>query len=209
MSLTRVTNPMATSIVKVLGDSGGALTRDVAAEIDNLIAWAKDAPRVIHRNTATTGTVGTGLDDLHSFSLPAGSLATNGDFVEFIYGGILATNDNQKRIVLKLDGVILEDSALIDIDRGWFRITGTYIRTSATAVTATFTTVFGFLNQIDGAGAQGGHSQFHIARSFSTAVANLNSNPVIMLVQGETDGVVGGGTNDIVQNVSIIKLCQQ
>src|SRR5262245_28344898 len=103
MSLVRQHNPLGNVIIRNIGDAGGPRSDWVADEINNLIAWAKDAPRVIHRNTATTGTVGTGLDNLHSFSLPAGSLASDGDFVEFIYGGILATNDNQKRIVLKLD----------------------------------------------------------------------------------------------------------
>jgi hypothetical protein len=160
---------------------------------------------VIHRNITPTGNVGGGLDTLHSFSLPAGSLATNGDFVEFIYGGVLAVNDNNKQLTITFDGDTIEDTGPpIDIDRGWFRVHGTYTRLTDTSVLATLSTMFGFLDQMDGAGTQAGHSVFHIDRSFSTTVADLDTNAVTLAVQAQ-----GTANDDIVQNLSIIKLTQQ
>ena len=212
MSLVRIHSPLSQLIIRQLGDGGGPRADQVSAELDSLIAWAKDAPRCIHRNITTVGTVTTGLDSLHSFSLDTPNrLLTNGDWVRVTYAGNLATNDNQKRLQTSFDAQVLENTGLIDIDQGWWRVEGTYTRLSATTVFAEQQIVFGFLNQLDGAAAQAGSSQRHIARNAVLTVANLTSNAVTLLVQAETDGVAGGvgGTNDITQNLSIIELCQQ
>src|SRR5262247_3391071 len=63
MGLVRATNPIATALIRRLGDGAGALTRDVTAEIDNLINWVKFAPRRIKVDTSVVGNVGAGLDD--------------------------------------------------------------------------------------------------------------------------------------------------
>jgi hypothetical protein len=209
LSLVRVFSDLGQLIIRNIGDNGGPRADRVSAEFDSIIAWAKDAPRCIHRNITATGTITTGLDSLHSFSLPANSLATNGDWVRFRYAGNLASNDNQKRLQISIDSQVLENTGLIDIDAGWFKVDGTYTRLTATTVFAEATVSFGFLNQLDGAAAQSGSSLRLISRNASPTVANLTSNAVTLLVQAETDGVAGGGTNDIVQNLSIIELCQQ
>lgn len=204
MSLAREHDPLGNVIIRKIGDAGGPRSDWVADEIDNLIAWAKDAPRCIHRDTSTVGNVGVGLDNLHSFSLPANSLATNGDWLRVTYAGNLATNDNNKRLVTSLDAQTVEDTGLIDIDQGWWRVEGTYTRLSATSVFAEQHIVFGFLSQLDGTAAQSGSSQRHIARNGTLTVSNLTSNAVTVLVQAEATA-----NNDVTQNLSIIELCQQ
>lgn len=204
MSLARTNNPLNKVIIRQLGDVGGPQSSLVDAELDNIIAWAKNSPRVIKVDTSTVGNVGAGLDNLHSYSLAANSLATNGDWVRVRYCGNLATNDNDKRLQTSMDSQTLENTGLIDIDSGWWRVEGTYTRLSATSVFAEQQIVFGFLNQLDGAAAQAGNSQRHIARNGTLTVSNLTSNAVTLLVQAEATA-----NNDVTQNLSIIELYQQ
>ncbi len=204
MSLVRAFSDLGQLIIRNIGDNGGPRADRVSAEFDSIIAWAKDAPRCIHRDISVVGNVTTGLDSLHTFTLPANSLATNGDWVRFRYAGNLATNDNNKRLRISIDNQTLEDTGLIDIDQGWWKVDGTYTRLTATTVFAEASISFGFLNQLDGAAAQSGSSQRLISRNSGLTVANLGSNGVVLLVQAEATS-----TNDVTQGLSIIELCQQ
>lgn len=49
-------------------------------------------------NTTEVGTVGTGEDDLISYTIPAGSLANDGDSIEVTAWGTTAANANNKQI---------------------------------------------------------------------------------------------------------------
>jgi len=204
VSLARTNSPLGKLIIRNIGDVGGPRSDLVDAELDNIIAWAKNSPRVIKVDVSVVGNVGAGLDSLHSFSLPANSLATNGDWVRFRYCGNCATNDNDKRLQTSIDAQVLENTGLIDIDQGWWRVEGTYTRLSATSLFAESCISFGFLNQLDGAAAQAGSSLRLISRNANLTVANLNSNAVTMLVQAEATA-----NNDVTQNLSIIELYQQ
>jgi hypothetical protein len=205
VSLARTNSPLGKLIIRKIGDVGGPRSDLVDAELDNIIAWAKLSPRVIKVDVSVVGNVGAGLDNLHSFSLDTPNrLLTNGDWVRFRYCGNLATNDNDKRLQVTIDSQVLENTGLIDIDQGWWRVEGTYTRLSATSVFAEACISFGFLNQLDGAAAQSGSSQRLISRNANLTVANLNSNAVTMLVQAEATA-----NNDVQQNLSIIELFQQ
>jgi len=210
MSLSRVTNPMATSIIRVLGDSGGALTRDVASEIDNLIAWAKDGVRNIKTDTSTVGNVGAGLDVLHTFSLNTPNrLTTNGDYLRVRYSGNFAANDTDKRVNAFFGGTVYEGSSVLDIDGavGW-RIDATITRISSTSVRVdSALTVNTF--RADSAGppniSTDGLSYFNICRNLDiTGLPDLGANATTMEVKGE-----GAANNDVFQNLSIIELRQQ
>lgn len=156
-----------------------------------------------YTDITTIGNVGAGLDSLHSFSLPANSLANDGDSVWYLYAGNLATNDNDKRLQIGIDAQVVENTGLIDVDTGWWRVEGTYTRRSPTNIFGEVHVVFGFLNQLDGAGVQSGSSQRHLARNNSLTVSNLNTTAVTMLVQAEATA-----NDDVTQNLSIIKLCK-
>src|SRR5262245_66413973 len=107
MSLTRVftgVTGLGQVIIKRIGDVGGPPASRVSSELDNIIAWAKDSPRRVGFNFSTVGNVGTGLDTLHTFTLPANSLATNNDELECRFGGCYANNTNATRSVFSVDG---------------------------------------------------------------------------------------------------------
>src|SRR5262250_2670636 len=99
MALTRQHNPLGNVIIRQLGDAGGPRSDWVADEINNLITWAKDSPRVIHRDVTVVGNVGAGADTLRSVSVAAASLATDGDALDIYAAGTFAANAHSKSVV--------------------------------------------------------------------------------------------------------------
>jgi len=210
MSLARVTNPMASTIVRRLTDDGGALTRDVVAEVDNLIAWTRAMPRNIHRNFAVTNSAGVGPDVLHTFTLPANSLETNGDYLTVWYGGNFAANARTKAVNAQFDGQTYEGAGVTDIQLnvGWVmavriaRLSSTSVRVShfllenAMGISAAAV-----------AGSFGTGSNMFSRSTDLAGVANLNSNAVVMRVRSVV--AAGAAAADVVQNMSIIELTQQ
>ncbi len=169
-----------------------------------------NVPICIHRNTTVVGNFGAGLDSLHSFSLPAGSLAVNLDYLTAHYAGFFAANDNNKRVNGSFGGVAYEAlGAAIDLDggadTGW-TMTVKITRLSSTSVSVSSV----FSTQIIGADSaaavnSGGIGGIVITRNKTiTGLSDLGANAMTMLVQGE-----GTSDNDVVQNQSIIELCRQ
>ncbi len=163
-----------------------------------------NVPICIHRNLTTVGNVGAGIDSLHSFPLPANSLALDGDWVRFTYSGTFAANDNDKRIRISIDGQLLEDFGLTDIDAGVWRVVGEYMRVSATTVRASSLAMYGEPLVADEAVIAGTPDIIFLPRNTLLTVANLNSNPVTLLVEAEATA-----NDDVTQNKSIIELCRQ
>lgn len=90
---------------------------------------------IIEVNTTQVGNVGTGEDDLMTFSVPANSLSANGDFLRFYVHGSIANNINAKRVKVKFGATTFFDTgaAGIPISAAFdFTITGLVIRTGAT-----------------------------------------------------------------------------
>lgn len=186
------------------GDSGGQ---------DGAIRVSKDGVIVSYVNPIvdnifpyvdlrTIGNVGVGLDDLHSFSLPAGSLARDGDYLLVWYGGDFAANNNNKQVVASFGGTNYEDTGSFDLDInvGWVMP----VRISRLSPTSVLVSNHFAANVLfaDSAGVVGtfGAGGAFIGRSTTiTGLPNLNSNATTMLVQGE-----GISNNDVIQNLSII-----
>jgi len=210
MSLARTTNPMASSIVRIIGDSGGALTRDVASEIDNLIAWVRSSPRNIKRDFSVVNSAGVGPDVLHTFTLPANSLETNGDYLTVWYGGTFAANVRNKAVQAQFDGQNYEAAGVTDIQGavGWAmavriaRLSSTSVRVSDTL----FENAMGITTAAV-AGSFGTGSNMFSRSTDLAGVANLNSNTVVMRVRSVV--AAGAAAGDVVQNMSIIELTQQ
>ena len=158
-------------------------------------------PDTIEVNTTPTGNVGGGLDPLHSFSLLAGSLANDDDYLEVEYAGSFATNDNDKRIVVSFGGQTITTigTGLFDIDAGNWRYEITYTRLTSTTVLASLNLAWGFLLR-DGGGTAGGNGLTAAAVAELT-VPDLDANATTMLVQAE-----GTANDDIIQRLSKIKL---
>jgi hypothetical protein len=166
----------------------------------------KGYPRIIEVNTTTVGNVGGGADNLHSFTLPSGSLANDGDMLEVTYSGAIAGNDNDKTLLTLFDGQGVEDTSARDVDdsfnAGW-QLTTYYTRVSATQVRAVSLAYAGFLF-VDSAGSALSSGSYFVQRNKLLTVSNLNSNSVVLLVQG-----TGTADNDITQNFSVVKLVQR
>jgi hypothetical protein len=207
MSLARLFPTIGSLIIRKLGDTGGPPSDRVSQELDNLIAWAKDAPRCILRNFAVNGgNIGTGLDTLHSFSLPANSLATNGDYLSIWYAGGFAGNANTKRVVASIDSQIYQSDSLFDIRGGGWWLGIRIGRVSATSVRVTGPTLLGDFVANSTPAIQAGAGEIYRPRNIPLTVSNLNSNAVTLLVQGETSAA---SDNDVTQSTAIIELFQQ
>ena len=206
MSLARTNSPLNKVIIRNPGDVGGPQSSLVDAELDNIIAWAKLASRCIKRDTSTVGNVGAGLDVLHTFSLPAGSLATDGDYLTFWYAGSFASNDTDKRVNGFFGGTVYENTGTQDIDGGNWVLHGRIIRLSSTSVRVSHQMqYFAYSSDSAGTATAFGTGFFIVTRVGDiTGLSNLNSNAMTMEVKGE-----GAANDDVQQKLSIIELNQQ
>lgn len=66
-------------------------------------------------NITAVGNVGTGEDDLMTYSLPSSYLSANGDSVPFEAAGTIANNANQKRIKIKFGATTILDTGAAGI----------------------------------------------------------------------------------------------
>lgn len=208
MSLARIYSGAAglgSLIIHKLTDTGGPPASRVSEELDNVIAWAKDSPRCIEVNTSQAGNVGTGLDNLHGFSLPAGSLATDEDYLHLRYTGSFANTEDDKQTRVTMDGQVISSiGAVIDMEGGAWSYDIYIVRTSATTVRASVMCTMVNIRKADGALVATPSGGFVFAQNVTATVSNLNSNAVTLQVLGE-----GTNNDDVTQNLSIIELRQQ
>ena len=93
------------------------------------------ADSLIYYSTTTVGNVGTGEDDLMSYTVPANLLVKNGDAIEFEATGTFATSVNNKQLRVRFGSgatTLLFDSGAqaITAAADWV-LHGTIIRTGA------------------------------------------------------------------------------
>jgi len=194
---------MATALIRAIGDGAGALTRDVEAELNNIIAWAKDARRCIKRDNSSVGNVNAGPDVLHTFSLPADTLHTNGDYLWVCYSGTFAANANNKVILIKFGGQTVSNLAQVQNGGQWLYDI-VYARESDTTVRCASGIFWGRLRRPSG-GALTDDGLF-TGENTQITVSSLTSNAMTMEVQAGDGASV---TDDTKQNLSVIELCQQ
>lgn len=101
-------------------------------------------------STTAVGNVGTGEDDLITYSVPANTLATNLDYIEFDMGGTFAANANTKRVRIKYGATTLFDTTGLIFNGVDWRAQGKIIRTGAATQKAicTFESATTLLTQI-------------------------------------------------------------
>src|SRR5262245_26027003 len=151
----------------------------------------------IHRNFSVVGNVGGGADVLHTFSLPAGSLAANGDYLRVRYGGkIAATGSDTVTLVISFGGQTVHSIPGLAGQAGgadWsFDIT--YIRVSSTTVRVLeFGSIFG----------TGGATDTDFTINVLLTVSDLNANAQTLQITGES--LTTPSDNDVTQNLSIIE----
>lgn len=159
--------------------------------------------------TVNNGGAGA-LVTMHTFTLPAKSLKTNGDV---LYGTSAGTfggpNDNDRAIQFFIDGQLFAGTGVVDIDNdnaGWEYL-WEIKRLSSTSVIATSLSLFN-AGLIDSAGtastpgATGSLSQARVATL--TALADLDTNDVVLNFQGQ-----GGAVTDVVQRYTNLELMRQ
>lgn len=105
---------------------------------------------VLSASTTAVGNVGTGEDDLITYSVPANTLATNLDYIEFDMFFTFAANANTKRVKIKYGATTLFDTTALVLNAVDGRAQGIIIRTGATTQKAicTFTTSTTLLTQL-------------------------------------------------------------
>lgn len=96
------------------------------------VAWS---PITSKLTTLTTpvGNVGTGEDDLMTYSVPTSALASNGQALRVKAAGTFAANANNKRIRLRLGASLLLDSTALAINGGSWVLDALIIRTGASS----------------------------------------------------------------------------
>jgi hypothetical protein len=209
------TNPTLSFVDTDVGDDDAAISLQTdlltigitggTPIVINALGQILGIERNINIDISVVGNVVAGLDSLHTFTLLANRLANNNDYVKCKYSGIFATNDNDKRIRISIDGQTVFDSGLKDIDFGQWWAEITYVRLSATTVRASGFVAMGQIIVLANGNIDTGNSSYdyRAVNVLSITVANLNTNPVVLLVQAE-----GTASNDITQNVSEQWLCQ-
>lgn len=213
MALARIysgVTGLGQTIIRKLTDVGGPPASRVSEELDAIIAWAKLSPRCIQRDTSTVNSSGVGPDVLHTYSLPANSLATDGDYLSVWYGGNFAANDRNKAVNAQFDGQTYEGAGIQDIDSaiGW-TLCVRIIRLSSTSVRVSHFLLENAI-AVDSPGtatSYGTGGQMFCRTNDLAGVANLNSNAVTMRVRSVVEA--GAAAADVVQNLSIIELTQQ
>jgi hypothetical protein len=148
----------------------------------NIVALALTT-RTLNSQFTDVGNVGSGVDDLMTYTLPAGMLATNGDRVKFRASLALANNANVKNInfliggqsIVSLNSIIVFDQMVMDYEV--VRVDSTTVRVNYVATRlATGANYIGYV-------------------SISLTLANTQ----VILVTGE-----GVANNDIVQKTMSI-----
>jgi hypothetical protein len=214
VSLSRLFPTIGSLIIRNIGDVGGPPSDRVSQELDSLITGVNDisagTTRIIGVPytlpggviTSTVGNVGGGLKNLHSFSLPAGSLAANSDYLDLFFAGSFASNDNDKQVNITMDGQnIMDIGGVIDIDNLFWTARLRVVRLSATTVRAYSDNTWSQI-RVNGGVLDGfANGAIVFVNRQAPTVSNLNSNAVTIQVRGE-----GTANNDVVQDLSIVQL---
>lgn len=159
-------------------------------------------PRCIHIDTASIGNIGTGLDQLQSFALPAGTLARDSDWLRVHYAGTFGANNDTKRIQVEFDGQVVHNRPLFSINGLSFVYDINYVRISSTNIRASFQASWGFIDRDVTPTLAGNGSIFG---QFNTAIntSNLNTTEVVLRLMGES----GTATDsNVLHRKSIIEL---
>lgn len=177
----------------------------------------KNVPYTIDRNRTILGNIGGGQDLVYNFPLPFDSLKTDGDYVDIESSGFLATNDNNKEFLLKVEGDPVTGTGGTQVagitggtfdfdgaaDRNSWGMRARLMRIDATHLAVMSQSLAGqFL--ADGAGTFSNTNGIAKADTKTITVANLNLNDMTIQV------LVGGVANDdVTHRMTTVQLNQQ
>lgn len=139
-------NLHASAGINLSAASSGQVTASVGA----LAATTGTVELSLNTNATAVGNVGTGEDDLISFSLPAGALQATGRGVKITAWGTSANNANAKTIRMKFGATNIISLALTASQANTWRAEGIVIRTGATTQEANAQIIqAGTVSQVD------------------------------------------------------------
>ena len=141
----------------------------------------------LNANTTATGNTGTGEDNLMTYTIPADTLNTAGDQIEFTMAFTFAANTNGKRVRVYYGSTTIYDSGSQNQNSGSMEIRGTIVRTGATSQ------LISFSQNNDAA-------LFPIRSGYTTAAETLSSTVVL---KATAEGV---SDNDIQQILFTVKM---
>ncbi len=156
-------------------------------------APAANAGGTLKVDTTTTGNVGAGEDTLITYTVPAATLATNGDSLEYDVWGSCAANTNTKDIKVYFGATAMIDGGVVILNGVSWRAHGKIVRTGAATQTATAELTVG------GTLLSGSNSTI----ALTTAPAETLSGTVVFKVTGTS--AIAPADNDIVQNGMVLR----
>lgn len=163
-------------------------------------------PKNLVSRADLVSSTGTGPDVLHSYTLPAGSLKTAGDYLDIWYAGGFGVNDRDKAVQTQIDNVDYSAPAAHDIDSdlGWLYVVR-IIRVDPTHVSIALSeSETGFL--VDSADVVTGSagSLFAVRHLNSFAISDMDNNNIVLRVRSVV--AAGAAVGDVYQHQSIINL---
>lgn len=150
----------------------------------NAVRFARGG--TLNVNTTDVGNVGTGVDDLQSFPVPAGALSADGDFMEYEFVITFAANANNKTVRVVYGATEVYNSTAQAQNGGTMIISGRIVRTSATTQDVTARV------SVDG-------TLYTDIANYTTAAETL-SGAVILKDTGEATS-----DNDIISKILTVK----
>ena len=182
--------------IDVLGDvllnNVAGTSGEFIGNVDGHLVWAvppggaggSSSSAVLDVETTQVGNVGSGEDVLYTYTLPADTLNTNGEFIRGRISGIVANNANLKSIVLTFGAtdILSRNTTTPTIGQG-YTIDWECIRTGATTqkCNATFS------------GSDG------LASAYYTAAGETLSGTVAIVLTGEATS-----NDDIIKHSSVV-----
>lgn len=195
--LSRADIPNLTTMFGNLGHSwDNALPNDL---------YIKGVPKRIVIDVSSAGNNGAGLDVLHTYSLPAGSLRSNNDRLTILYGGVFANTANSKRVQTEIGGQVTVNSGLFTIQARSWLLEFDLVRLTDTTVRGVTKYMLGNINRdlTPTLGGNGDFSAGFFELSGGTAIADLDTNATTIRALGESGGAAN---NDVAQHYSEIWL---
>jgi hypothetical protein len=186
--------PNLTSMFGNLGNSwNNALPNDL---------YIRGVPKNILSSSTLTNNNGTGLDPLRTFTFPAKSLKSNGDLFHAWLAGVVASNDDNKRLQLSFGGTVLFNSGLFDFDGGGWQLELLLIRVDATHVNSLILSATGFFAIDSTLALASAGVQYNLGNANSLTVNNMDTNSNDLLLECES----ATASTNIFHNVAKIEL---